>query len=78
MRSKSKMSELKNRFLYGGLAGALLGMLAGTLPGSDPVLAIYGLLAGGALIGGLALLSESFWESLRAAWELLRVSFWRW
>jgi hypothetical protein len=74
----SNNSDLKTRLLYGALVGAFLGMMIGTMPGNDGVLALVGLLTGAALIGGLAALCDSFWESLRAAWELVRVAFWRW
>jgi hypothetical protein len=81
MRPDSTDSDsfgLKHRFLYGSVVGAILGMIIGTLPGNDPILGLLGLASGAFIIGSLAAVSSGFWESLRAAWELLRVSFWRW
>jgi hypothetical protein len=74
----SEKSAVKDRLLYGGLVGGLLGLTIGTMPGNSAELGLYGLLAGSALIGGLAVASTNFWDSMRAAWELVRVSFWRW
>ena len=68
----------KNRLLYGAVVGAILGMIIGTMPGNDPALGLIGMAAGAVLIAGLSFFSKSFWESLRAAWELVRVAFWRW
>jgi hypothetical protein len=71
-------SELKTRAIYGGIVGAILGMIIGTMPGNEPLVGILSMGLGAVVIGGLAVLSKNFWESLCAAWELLRVSFWRW
>jgi hypothetical protein len=56
----------------------MLGMLIGSMPGNDGVLALIAMATCAAVVGILAVVSLNFWESLRAAWELLRVSFWRW
>jgi len=74
----SDSPDLKHRFLYGAVVGAFLGMTIGSLPGNDAILGLLGLISGAVIIGGLAAVSSGFWESLRAAWELLRVAFWRW
>jgi hypothetical protein len=66
------------RFLYGAVVGAILGTIVGTMPGSHAALGIVALVAGAVAIGGLAAASKGFWESLVAAWELVRVAFWRW
>ena len=71
-------SELKSRIFYGGVVGAILGMIIGTMPTNDPRVAIISMGVSALLIASLAALSNSFWESLRAAWELVRISFWRW
>lgn len=71
-------SEWKNRAIYGGVLGAILGMVIGTMPGYEPLVGILSMGLGAVVIGGLAVLSKNFWESLCAAWELVRVSFWRW
>ena len=71
-------SELKNRAIYGGIVGAILGMIIGTMPGNEPLVGILSMGLGAVVIGGLAIVSKNFWESLCAAWELVRVSFWRW
>jgi hypothetical protein len=77
-RSANPKSDLKNRLLYGAVVGAILGMIIGTLPTSDPIAGLLGMGLSAVVIAALAALSESFWESLRAAWELVRISFWRW
>jgi len=71
-------SGFTTRLLYGSVVGAILGMIIGSLPANDAAVALIGMGAGAVLIGGLCVFSNSFWESLRAAWELLRVAFWRW
>jgi len=71
-------SELKNRAIYGGIVGAIVGMIIGTMPGYEPLVGILSMGLGAIVVGGLAVVSKNFWESLCAAWELLRVSFWRW
>jgi hypothetical protein len=70
--------DIRHRFFYGAVVGAILGMIIGSMPGNDAVLGLVGLGVGALLLGGLAALSKSFWESLLAAWELVRVAFWRW
>ena len=76
--ANSNPLDVKHRFLYGAVVGAILGMIIGTMPGNDPVLGLIAMAAGGTLLGALAAFSKSFWESLLAAWELVRVAFWRW
>lgn len=71
-------SSLKTRLIYGAVVGAFLGMFIGTMPGNHPALGIIGMGLGAMLISGLSVVSTSFWESLLAAWELVRVAFWRW
>jgi sulfite exporter TauE/SafE len=66
------------RFLYGAVVGAILGTIVGTMPMNHPALGVIGLAAGALTIGGLAMASTGFWESLLAAWELVRAAFWRW
>lgn len=77
-REENPDSGLKARLLYGAVVGAVLGMIIGTLPTNDPRLAIISMGLSAALISLLAVVCDSFWESLRAAWELVRISFWRW
>lgn len=76
--ANSEKSNFRDRLLYGALIGALLGLTIGTMPGNDASLGLWGMLAGAGLIALLSVACNSFWESLRAAWELVRVSFWRW
>jgi hypothetical protein len=71
-------SSLKTRLTYGAVVGAFLGMIIGTMPGNHPALGVIGMGLGAFLISGLSVVSNSFWESLLAAWELVRVAFWRW
>ena len=71
-------SDFKNRLFYGGVVGAILGMIIGTMPTNDPVVGILSMFLTAAVVSSLAAVSESFWESLCAAWELVRISFWRW
>lgn len=71
-------SSLKTRVIYGGVVGAFLGMIIGTMPGNDPLLGVIGLGSGAVIIAALAAVSHDFWESLVAAWELVRIAFWRW
>ena len=78
MHSKDKTSDLKCRLLYGAVIGAAIGMIIGTMPSNDPRLALVSMGVSAALIAVLCALSNSFWESLRAVWELLRTAFWRW
>lgn len=78
MRSDNSNSSVKHRLLYGAVVGAIFGMFIGTMPGNDPILGTLGLLAGAATVGSLCAVSQNFWESLQSAWELLRISFWRW
>jgi uncharacterized membrane protein YgaE (UPF0421/DUF939 family) len=75
---ETNSSELKTRLFYGAVIGAILGMIIGTMPGHEPVVGIISMGLGAAVIGLLAACSENFWESLRAAWEFVRISFWRW
>jgi hypothetical protein len=77
-RTPQEISNLGTRFFYGSMVGAMLGMLIGSMPGNDGVLALIAMATCAAVVGILAVVSLNFWESLRAAWELLRVSFWRW
>jgi hypothetical protein len=77
-RSTNEKSDFKTRLFYGAVVGAVLGMIIGTLPTNDPVAGLLGMGLSAVVIAALAAFSESFWESLRAAWELVRVSFWRW
>jgi hypothetical protein len=76
--SQDDLFDFKHRFFYGAVVGAILGMIIGTMPGLNPMLGLIGLGAGALVLGGLAACSKSFWESLLAAWELVRVAFWRW
>src|ERR1041385_728848 len=78
MRSEKTPSDLRTRAFYGAVVGAVVGMLVGTMTGNDPALGMISMAIGAALISGLAALSKDFWESLRAAWELVRTAFWRW
>jgi hypothetical protein len=71
-------SDLKTRLFYGGVVGAILGMIIGTMPANDPRIAIIAMGASALIVSALAAVCDSFWESLRAAWELVRISFWRW
>lgn len=73
-----KPSELKNRLLYGAIIGAIVGMIIGTMPTNDPRVALLSMGFSAVVISALAGISDSFWDSLRAAWELVRISFWRW
>jgi hypothetical protein len=77
-RSDNEKPDWKNRLFYGAVVGAILGMIIGTLPTNDPLVGLLGMGLSAVVIAVLAAFSESFWESLRAAWELVRVSFWRW
>ena len=70
--------DFKNRLFYGAIVGAFLGMIIGTMPSNEPALALASMATGSVLIAALAVVSENFWESLRAAWELVRMAFWRW
>jgi hypothetical protein len=70
--------DASHRFFYGAVVGAILGTIIGTMPGNEPVLGLIGFAIGAVALGGLAALSKSFWESLLAAWELVRMAFWRW
>ena len=79
MHSKpTKDSDLKSRLLYGAVLGAVIGMIIGTMPQNNPVLALASMVFTAGLVSVLCALCDSFWESLRAAWELLQISFWRW
>ena len=77
-REKNNESDLKSRLLYGAVVGAVVGVIIGTMPTNDPRIAIISMAFSAALISLLAAVCDSFWESLRAAWELVRISFWRW
>lgn len=70
--------DLKHRFFYGAVVGSIVGMIIGTMPGNDPALGLASMGVGALGLGSLAALSTSFWDSLLAAWELVRVAFWRW
>lgn len=78
MQRKDNPSDLKNRLLYGAVIGSVLGTIIGTAPGTQPVAGILSIVVSAAILSALAALSDSFWESLRAAWELVRIAFWRW
>ena len=71
-------SDLKSRLLYGAVIGAVVGMIIGTMPSNDPKVAVISMAFAAAVISALCALSDSFWESLRAAWEVVRMAFWRW
>jgi len=71
-------SELKTRLFCGALVGAFLGMVVGTLPTMEPLAGLLSMGVCAVVISMLSALSNSFWESLRAAWELVRIAFWRW
>ena len=77
-RDTDTHSTLKSRLLYGAVVGAFLGMFIGTMPGNEPLVGLISMGLGAAVIASLAAASNHFWESLRAAWELVRISFWRW
>lgn len=76
-REQKNDSDLKNRLLYGAVVGAVVGMIIGTMPSNDPRVAIISMGFCAALVSLLAAVSNSFWESLCAVWELVRISFWR-
>ena len=76
--SANEKSDIKDRLFYGAVVGAILGMIIGTMPTNDPVVGLLSMFLGAGVISVLAAVSESFWESMRAAWELVRISFWRW
>ena len=78
MNPEKNPSDYKSRLTYGAIIGAILGMIIGTMPGNDPRVALLSMGVSAAVIAALAVVSNSFWESLRAAWELMRISFWRW
>ena len=73
-----KNPDYRSRLMYGAIVGAILGMIIGTMPTNDPRIALLSMGFTAAVIGGLAVVSNSFWESMRSAWELMRISFWRW
>ena len=73
-----KNPDYRSRLMYGAIVGAILGMIIGTMPSNDPRIALLSMGVSAAVMGGLAVVSTSFWESMRAAWELMRISFWRW
>ncbi len=77
-RPQESTSDLKTRLFYGAVVGAIVGMIIGTMPANDPRIAIISMGASALIISALAAVCDSFWESLRAAWELVRISFWRW
>jgi hypothetical protein len=77
-REQKNGSDLKSRLLYGAVVGAVVGVIIGTMPQNDPRVAIISMAFTAALISLLSAVCDSFWESLRAAWELVRISFWRW
>jgi uncharacterized membrane protein YgaE (UPF0421/DUF939 family) len=77
-RKEKPSSELKNRLLYGALVGAILGLIIGTMPDREPAFGLVSMGVSSLIIAMLAAVSDSFWESLRAAWELVRIAFWRW
>ena len=75
---ENNQSDLKSRLFYGAVIGAVIGMIIGTMPGNGPLIGVISMAFGAAVISFLAVFSKSFWESLCAAWELVRISFWRW
>ena len=77
-RQQESHSDLRTRLFYGGVVGAFVGMIIGTMPMNDPRIGVISMAFSALLISALAAVSDSFWESLRAAWELVRISFWRW
>lgn len=77
-RSANEKSDLKTRLFYGAVVGAVFGMIIGTMPTNEPLVGLLSMVLSAAVVSGLAAFSENFWESLRAAWELVRISFWRW
>jgi hypothetical protein len=77
-RQQDSNSDLGTRLSYGGVVGAFVGMIIGTMPMNDPRIGVISMAFSALLISALAAVSDSFWESLRAAWELVRISFWRW
>jgi hypothetical protein len=77
-RQQDSNSDLGTRLFYGGVVGAFVGMIIGTMPMNDPRIGVISMAFSALLISALAAVSDSFWESLRAAWELVRISFWRW
>ena len=78
MQHEDSPSDLKNRLLYGAVVGSVLGMIVGSLPGTEPLVGLLSIAVSAAILSALSALSDSFWESLRAAWELVRIAFWRW
>jgi len=78
MNPKQNDFDLKGRLLYGAIVGAAIGMIIGTMPGNDSWVALLSMGFSAAVIAALAVVSDSFWESLRAAWEFVRMAFWRW
>jgi hypothetical protein len=78
MQREKNPSDLKSRLGYGALIGAIVGMIIGTMPQNDPRAALLCMAVSASVIATLTVVSNSFWESLRAAWELMRISFWRW
>jgi uncharacterized membrane protein YgaE (UPF0421/DUF939 family) len=78
MPDSSEQFGLPDRLFYGAVVGAFLGLIIGSMPTNEPLVALLSMLFSSGVIAALAALSDSFWESLRAAWELLRISFWRW
>lgn len=78
MERKENSSDRKERLFYGAVIGAIVGMIIGTMPQNEPQFAVASMMISATVLGLLTALSDSFWESLRAAWELLRMAFWRW
>lgn len=77
-REKDSNSDFKTRLFYGAVVGAFVGMFIGTMPGNEPLVGLISMGVAAVVVGLLAAASDHFWESLRAVWELLRISFWRW
>ena len=77
-RENDSQNNFRSRLLYGAIVGAILGMVIGTMPGNEPLVGLLSVGVGALIIAVLAAASNHFWESLRAAWELVRISFWRW
>jgi hypothetical protein len=77
-RDDKNSTALKDRLLYGALVGAVIGLIIGSMPSNEPLVTVLSMGLSATVIGAFAALSDNFWESLRAAWELVRISFWRW
>ncbi len=77
-KEEKPSAELKTRLLCGAVVGAFLGLIVGTFPTMEPLAGLLSMVVASVVFSMLSALSNSFWESLRAAWELVRIAFWRW